>query len=125
MNKSIISAVLSLAVTSLSVFSQTANAMVPADFDAERFSDCIKIEDSDGNRLFHRKYEALYMRPNDHHGATFYFVERSPDIIHFSVSKEMDENVLEQIIKDVDPHLILSYWKNTTNDHYDCNITLK
>lgn len=90
-----------------------------------KFEDCIKIEDFGWNENFSGKCEAVYMKSNGEHGATFYFVKTVPDRITFSVSKEVDEIVLEQIIKGVDSHLILSYWKNTTTDYYNCTITLK
>lgn len=107
--------------------------MVPKDLIAStslnnytlKLKDCIKIEDYEWMSNFSGKCDAVYMKSNGDHGATFYFVKTVPDKITFSVSKEVDENVLEQIIKGVDSHLILSYWKHTTTDYYNCTITLK
>ena len=100
------------------------NAETSGRFDPEKFSDYIMLE-NDCKAMFEGRYDAVYMKPIDNYGATFYFVQKSPDKISFSVSKEVDENVLEQIIKGIDSHLILSYWNHTTTDNYNCTITLK
>ena len=123
MKKRLLSILAATAVMA-SCSSLCVSAATPGNYDPEKFSEYIRLED-DWSAIFYGRYESVYMNPSNGHGATFYFVQRSPDKITFSVSKEVDENVLEQIIKAVDSHLILSYWKHTTTDYYNCTITLK
>ena len=123
MKKRLLSVLAATAVIS-SWPSLCVSAATPGNYAPEKFSEYIRLED-DWSAIFYGRYEMVYMNPTNEHGATFYFVQRSPDQIAFSVSKEVDENVLEQIIKGVDSHLILSYWKHTTTDNYNCTITLK
>ncbi|WP_297959894.1 dockerin type I repeat-containing protein [uncultured Ruminococcus sp.] len=99
-----------------------ANAVTSGSFAPDIFNDCICLED-DWSAMFIGKYEAVYMKPNENHGASFYFVESYPDMITFSVSKDFDEAFFEQIINEIDYGLVLQYQKNAA----DCNciVTLK
>ena len=123
MKKRLLSLAVSLVVTAVSAVS--AFAYAEDEPYAEKFADCIKIEKSEWFYDLSDKCEAVYMRSNDKHGATVYFIERYPDTITFSVSKDVDETELEKLIKEVDNGLILQYWKNTPTDNYDCTVTFK
>lgn len=123
MKKRVVS-ILAAVTTAASCSSICASASAESSLFAEKFKDCIKIE-GDSSALLGRNYEAVYMESLKNHGAAFYFVEKYPDQITFSVSKEIDENLLEQIIKNVDENLILSCWKHTTTEDYNCTVTLK
>lgn len=125
MKKRIIAYALSLCTAMLFAVSLSAAATTPADFNAEEFKDCIKLEAADWNPVFSGKWETVYMKPTENSGATFYFVESYPDMIKFKVSKNVDEDEIEQLLKDFDDKLILQSWKNTSSDEYDCTVTLK
>lgn len=120
MKKRLLSCAASLTVTVLAGVSPVTYAAEPY---AERFTDCIKLEDTEWLSAVSGKCEAVYMKPSDDHGATFYFIERYPDTVSFSVSSDVDEARLENLITETDKGLILLCYKN--NDNYDCTVTFK
>lgn len=125
MKKRIITCTLSLCTAMLSAVSLSAAATTSVDFNAEEFKNCIKLEDTDWSPVFSGKWETVYMRSIKNSGATFYFVESYPDMIEFKVSKNVDEDKIEHLVKGFDDRLILQYSNNTTTDDYDCTVTLK
>jgi len=52
-------------------------------------------------------------------------IEKAPDSLSFTISKDTDDATIEQLIKEADNDLIFNCWKNTTSDRIVCSVYSK
>lgn len=125
MNKKLFPSVISLIVAGFSVLPATANADTGHNFNADDFKDCVELDDTEWGKIWGGRYERIFLEPREGSKVLVRLVESYPDSIQFKVDKSIDEKLIEQIIKEADSGLVLTCFKTTSTDEYNCTVHLR
>ena len=124
MNNKKTTAVISSVLTLLAAIIPTpSNAAYT--YNSDFLKDWIKIEDVESSSIYNPKCEALYIKTFEDHTTSFMCIEKAPDSLSFTISKDTDDATIEQLIKEADNDLIFNCWKNTTSDRIGCSVYSK
>lgn len=125
MNKKIISFVCAVLLAVCSAVPATANADTGHNFNADNFKDCIELDDTEWGKIWGGRYERIFLEPREDSAVLVHLVESYPDSIQFKIDKSVDEKLIEQIIKEVDSGFVLTCFKTTSTNEYNCTVHLK
>ena len=125
MNRKIISFVCAVLLAVCSVVPAIANADTGHNFNADNFKDCIELEETEWGKIWGGRYERIFLEPREYSVVLVHLVESYPDSIQFKIDKSIDEKLIEQIIKEVDSGFVLTCFKTTSTNEYNCTVHLR
>ena len=125
MNKKVISFVCSVLLAVCSVVPAITNADTGHNFNADNFKDCIELDDTEWEKIWGGRYERIFLEPREDSMVLVHLVESYPDSIQFKIDKSIDEKLIEQIIKEVDSGFVLTCFKTTSTNEYNCTVHLR
>ncbi|MBP3760429.1 MAG: dockerin type I repeat-containing protein [Ruminococcus sp.] len=125
MNKKVLSFVCSVLLAVCSAVPATVNADTGHNFNADDFKDCVELGDTEWGKIWGGRYERIFLEPREDSMVLVHLVESDPDSIQFKIDKSIDEKLIEQIIKEVDSGFVLTCFKTTSTDEYNCTVHLR